>query len=46
MLFRSSERTKIPVVTLPFTVGGSAGSKDLFGLYDETIRGLKGAVKP
>ncbi len=32
-----SERAKIPVVPLPFTVGGTAGAKDLFGLYDDTI---------
>jgi zinc/manganese transport system substrate-binding protein len=39
-----AERAKISVVTLPFTVGGDDGAKDLYGLYDDTIqRLLKGA---
>ncbi|HEX5127326.1 MAG TPA: zinc ABC transporter substrate-binding protein [Rhodocyclaceae bacterium] len=39
-----SERTKIPAVVLPFTVGGSDRAKDLFGLFDDTIdQLLKGA---
>jgi zinc/manganese transport system substrate-binding protein len=39
-----SERARIPVVVLPFTVGGSDGAKDLFGLFDDTIARLaKGA---
>jgi zinc/manganese transport system substrate-binding protein len=39
-----AQRTKIAPVTLPFTVGGSDGAKDLFGLFDDTIaRLLKGA---
>jgi zinc/manganese transport system substrate-binding protein len=38
------ERARIPVVVLPFTVGGDAASKDLFGWYDDLIdRLLKGA---
>ena len=32
-----AERTKVPVVALPFTVGGTPEAKDLFSLYDETI---------
>lgn len=36
-----SERTGIPLVTLPFTVGGSARAQDLFGLFDDTIARLK-----
>jgi zinc/manganese transport system substrate-binding protein len=32
-----SERTGVPVATLPFSVGGDAQSKDLFGMYDSTI---------
>jgi zinc/manganese transport system substrate-binding protein len=32
-----SERTKIPSVMLPFTVGGTDKAKDLFGLFDDTI---------
>lgn len=37
------EHAHIPVVQLPFTVGGSDKAKDLFGLFDDTInRLLKG----
>jgi len=32
------KRTNIPVVRLPFTVGGSEQAGDLFALYDDTIR--------
>jgi zinc/manganese transport system substrate-binding protein len=39
-----AQRTKIQIVTLPFTVGGTPGARDLFGLFDDTIdRLLKGA---
>jgi len=40
-----SERTGIPAVMLPFTVGGSAKAGDLFGLFDETISLLLEASK-
>lgn len=40
-----SERAKIPVVVLPFTVGGSETAKDLFGLYDDTVQRLLAALK-
>ena len=40
-----SERSNIPKVMLPFTVGGSARAKDLFGLFDDTIERLLGALK-
>ena len=40
-----SERTGVPAVALPFTVGGDAQSKDLFGLFDSTISKLLGAAK-
>ena len=40
-----SERTGVPAVSLPFTVGGDAQSKDLFGLFDSTINKLLGAAK-
>ena len=40
-----SERAGIPVVPLPFTVGGSEKAKDLFGLFDDTIERLLAAVK-
>lgn len=35
-----AERTGIPALALPFTVGGTPEAKDLFSLYDETIRRL------
>jgi zinc/manganese transport system substrate-binding protein len=37
-----AERSGIPLVTLPFTVGGSERAQDLFGLFDDTIARLKG----
>ena len=39
------ERTGIPEVMLPFTVGGTDGAKDLFSLYDDTINRMLGALK-
>lgn len=39
-----AERAHLNAVVLPFTVGGTDGAKDLFGLFDDTIdRLLKGA---
>lgn len=38
-----SDKAGIPVVHLPFTVGGSDKAGTLQGLFDETIRLLKGA---
>lgn len=35
-----AERSRIAVVTLPFTVGGTPEAKDLFSLFDETIKRL------
>lgn len=35
-----AERAQIPVVTLPFTVGGNPAAKDLYSLYDDTIARL------
>lgn len=40
-----SDRTGVPAVTLPFTVGGDAQSKDLFGLFDSTIAKLLAVAK-
>ena len=40
-----SERVHAPAVVLPFSVGGSKEAKDLFGLFDDTIDKLLGAVK-
>jgi zinc/manganese transport system substrate-binding protein len=40
-----AERTKLPIVVLPFTVGGNGQSKDLFSLFDDTVqRLLKGLL--
>ncbi len=36
-----SERSGIPAVELPYTVGGSEQVTDLFSLFDETLRLLK-----
>ena len=38
-----SEHAKIPVLILPFTVGGSDKAKDLFGLFDDSIARLLAA---
>ena len=39
------QRAKLNAVVLPFTVGGTDGAKDLFGLFDDTVqRLLKGAA--
>jgi zinc/manganese transport system substrate-binding protein len=40
-----AERANIPAVTLPFTVGGTPEAKDLFGLFDDTIRRLLAGLK-
>jgi zinc/manganese transport system substrate-binding protein len=40
-----AERTKIPAVALPFTVGGTPEAKDLFTLYDDTLRRLLKALQ-
>jgi zinc/manganese transport system substrate-binding protein len=40
-----SDRTKIPVVMLPYTVGGSERAKDLFGLFEDTLARLLATVK-
>jgi len=40
-----SERAGIPLVTLPFTVGGDEQAKDLFGLYDSTLDKLLAAAR-
>lgn len=39
-----SQRTGVPVLNLPFTVGGDAQSRDLFGLFDSTISKLLAAA--
>jgi len=40
-----SERTGIPAVMLPFTVGGNEKAKDLFGLFDDMIARLLAAMR-
>lgn len=40
-----SERSKIPAVMLPYTVGGSDDAKDLFGLFDDTLQRLLAVAK-
>ncbi|MCB1578742.1 MAG: zinc ABC transporter substrate-binding protein [Xanthomonadales bacterium] len=40
-----SERTGVPALVLPFTVGGDDRSKDLFSLYDSTLDDLLGVLK-
>ena len=40
-----SERVNAPVVTLPFSVGGTPGAKDLYGLFDDSIKRLLAVPK-
>ncbi len=39
------ERTKLPVVMLPYTVGGTPEAKDLYSLFDDSINRLLKAKK-
>lgn len=39
-----AERAHLPVVVLPYTVGGSEQAKDLFGLFDDTLAQLLKAL--
>lgn len=39
------ERTKTPAIMLPFTVGGTEDAKDLFSLYDDTLKRLLAGAK-
>ncbi len=38
------EKTGVPAVMLPYTVGGTPEANDLFGLYDDTIQRLLKAL--
>jgi zinc/manganese transport system substrate-binding protein len=38
-----SQKIGVPVVLLPFSVGGTPEARDLFGLFDDTIRRLLAA---
>lgn len=40
-----SRKVGAPVVTLPFSVGGTPGAKDLFGLFDDTLVRLQAAAQ-
>ena len=40
-----AERTRIAVVTLPYTVGGTEKAKDLFGLFDDTLARLAAVAR-
>jgi zinc/manganese transport system substrate-binding protein len=40
-----SSRAQLPVVVLPFTVGGTPAASDLFGLFNDTINRLLAARK-
>jgi zinc/manganese transport system substrate-binding protein len=35
-----AEKSHLPAVMLPFTVGGTDGAKDLLGLYEDTVKRL------
>jgi zinc/manganese transport system substrate-binding protein len=40
-----SERVHAPVVTMPFSVGGTPGATDLYGLFDDSIKQLLTVLK-
>jgi zinc/manganese transport system substrate-binding protein len=40
-----AERAGIRAVELPYTVGGSAAAKDLFGLFDDTLAKLRAGLQ-
>ncbi len=40
-----SQRTRVPAMMLPFTVGGTDKAKDLFGLFDDTVERLMSAIR-
>jgi len=40
-----ASRAKIPAVTLPFTVGGTDGAKDLFSFFEDTVQRLLAGLK-
>ncbi|OGI39767.1 MAG: zinc ABC transporter substrate-binding protein [Candidatus Muproteobacteria bacterium RBG_16_62_13] len=39
------ERSGLPVIKLPYTVGGNEKAVDLFALFDDTLARLKGAIR-
>jgi zinc/manganese transport system substrate-binding protein len=40
-----AQRTRIPAVLLPFTIGGSDKARDLFSLFDDTVARLLVTIK-
>lgn len=40
-----AERAGIPLVALPYTVGGTPEARDLFSLFDDTLARLRGALQ-
>lgn len=40
-----SGRIHVPIVLLPYSVGGTPAAKDLFGLFDDTINRLTGVTR-
>ncbi|MCC7461818.1 MAG: zinc ABC transporter substrate-binding protein [Gammaproteobacteria bacterium] len=38
-------RVHVPVVVLPYTVGGTPAARDLYGLFDDTVNRLLGALQ-
>lgn len=41
-----ARRASIPVVVVPFTIGGTPEAQDLFSLFDDTIQRLLKALQP
>jgi len=39
------QRAGVPAVTLPYTIGGTDGAKDLYSLYDDTLNRMLKALK-
>lgn len=40
-----ARKANVPAVEIPFTVGGAAGTNDLFGLFDVSLQRLAGAIQ-
>ncbi len=40
-----AQRTGLPVLELPYTVGGNAAAKDLFSLFETTVEQLKAGLR-
>jgi zinc/manganese transport system substrate-binding protein len=40
-----ADRAKVPVIVVPYTVGGTDKAKDLFGLFDDTLARLLAVTK-